>query len=1034
MLIKIIRCFRGVFSVNRSLLFQSASLGLLSVVVLLSAGCPLLFGGRGSDVPAVQGKPTTEYFWGHWVRMDQEEYWYVADRSVYRAATEILVASCDDVSLTAGGYDLDKESENVIRVNNGEFFLYRSRGAQGRLSGTVAVQGATTSRAVQAIGGNIGSVSMVIKNLRNPLNTGTVLVASDGSFSIDEIVPTDSYEISTTITHTDGNRSAGPSLEVTPKSVLEDIGTILLTDVAYNFKISVDVPEGFLYADGTAIPIIIKIRNIGTADSKGANFEFPAMDGITVTSSADPILGTIKPGLEKTIDALVSCPAIQNDYEDKLLRITIIDAYNNTWNDQVSIRFYKEPMDFSIASLNNPVFGVVMTPEKEGYWFTTVTAGGNRYEANLELPWRETGYLVALSRATVATESRYSLGIGVPAGTNTQIQALTRTGVYEINDLETQAAGIAHGEMIVAYLHDEDIDFYSVGGRASRPAATPAGGRYDTIQQVSLAALPAGTSVHYTLDGATPSVTSAIYTTPLTIDRPLTIKALALGDDLDTSAIMEESYSFRVARPLFSRSGSLWTINCATPGATIRFTTDLSDPGTSSPIYTPGTELEDAGGIFKARAWYPLWEVSELGASSGAPDATFTASLDTVKQGQEISFDASAVTDDDTTQEAIEVSWDFGDGSEASTWNSIKTTIYSYSNPGNYTVTLSARDKYGVIGTVTQTITVNASGSPVAAFAMTPSIPVIGQAVSFNASTTTDDDTDLADIEVRWDFNGDGEWEVNWTTAKTTSYTWDSEVDVTIILEVRDAFGFTDQASRAVTVLAVSPIPRNGLLAEYLFNGNAGDTSGNNNHGTASMAVLTANRQNQAATAFEFNGTTSLISANANAINMQFTISGWIKIDDPAKVNYLYSERCVHGNGGDDRSRVYLSRVATSSDPSWSNRVVFYIRTQSGAWNDYDGYYVITVNEFSSGWIHVVATRNNGDLRIWVNGILQATTVFSYGRNANNYQLRVPSNDRSLIGAAWTGTLYYGHGRLDDIRVYNRVLTSDEIASLYTEN
>ena len=38
-----------------------------------------------------------------------------------------------------------------------------------------------------------------------------------------------------------------------------------------------------------------------------------------------------------------------------------------------------------------------------------------------------------------------------------------------------------------------------------------------------------------------------------------------------------------------------------------------------------------------------------------------------------------------------------------------------------------------------------------------------------------------------------------------------------------------------------SIVPRDGLVAEYLFNGNANDTSGNNHHGTNYGATLTRN-------------------------------------------------------------------------------------------------------------------------------------------------------------------------------------------------
>lgn len=228
------------------------------------------------------------------------------------------------------------------------------------------------------------------------------------------------------------------------------------------------------------------------------------------------------------------------------------------------------------------------------------------------------------------------------------------------------------------------------------------------------------------------------------------------------------------------------------------------------------------------------------------------------------------------------------------------------------------------------------------------------------------------------------------------------------------------------------PVPQDGLLSEYLFAGNAVDTSGNGNHGIVDGATLIEDRFDRSGQAYYFDGTGSSILLPATTINREFSISGWIRIDDISKSNILYSERTSHGNGADDRSRVYVLRTG-NGDANWPNRLVFHIRTKSGAWNDYDGYSVVTQNQYHSGWIHVVAIRDYGSLRIWVNGDEQDTQVnVDYHRNANLYDLRDPTNDRGYIGALWARLLYFGHGGIDDVRIYSRVLAPHEVQSLYT--
>ena len=53
---------------------------------------------------------------------------------------------------------------------------------------------------------------------------------------------------------------------------------------------------------------------------------------------------------------------------------------------------------------------------------------------------------------------------------------------------------------------------------------------------------------------------------------------------------------------------------------------------------------------------------------------------------------------------------------------------------------------------------------------------------------------------------------------------------------------------------SVSAVPLNGLIAEYLFTGNANDTSGNNLNGTVHGATLTEDRFTNPGMAYNFDG------------------------------------------------------------------------------------------------------------------------------------------------------------------------------------
>jgi len=217
--------------------------------------------------------------------------------------------------------------------------------------------------------------------------------------------------------------------------------------------------------------------------------------------------------------------------------------------------------------------------------------------------------------------------------------------------------------------------------------------------------------------------------------------------------------------------------------------------------------------------------------------------------------------------------------------------------------------------------------------------------------------------------------------------------------------------------------PRDGLVAEYLLNGTGVDTST-----TGLDATIRGNpssvfdRHGNAGGAMSFDGVDDALVGTARNINRHFTISGWVQADSEAD-DVIYAEKSSWSSTGSTlRDRVYLMRRETGE-------ILFYIRTKSGAWNDYDGYVVETNAVFTSGWTHVAAIRNDSELLIYVNGQNQSTSVRDYARNANTYDLRDPMDNES--GIAIRRGVDFSESTLDDIRVYDRVLTSEEVLALY---
>ncbi len=96
------------------------------------------------------------------------------------------------------------------------------------------------------------------------------------------------------------------------------------------------------------------------------------------------------------------------------------------------------------------------------------------------------------------------------------------------------------------------FDFNSVeittdegGAVVEAPAFSVPGGIYTTPQTVTLTAA-AGCTIHYTIDGTTPTAESTVYTEPLNISENTTVKAVAADAKGTLSGVATETYTFPV--------------------------------------------------------------------------------------------------------------------------------------------------------------------------------------------------------------------------------------------------------------------------------------------------------------------------------------------------------------------------------------------------------------------------------------------------------------------------------------------------------
>ena len=220
-----------------------------------------------------------------------------------------------------------------------------------------------------------------------------------------------------------------------------------------------------------------------------------------------------------------------------------------------------------------------------------------------------------------------------------------------------------------------------------------------------------------------------------------------------------------------------------------------------------------------------------------------------------------------------------------------------------------------------------------------------------------------------------------------------------------------------------------GLLLYLPFSGNIADSSGNGNPTTAVGNVLTYDAHGYANNAF---------GATGNGEKIYVTNNGSIKFDTAWAISLGFMVNDV-------RPETYISMVdpATGNGPSFNfgNTLAYYPYylacgsgditldcSSIGAVNNYNITDSSTFSPVPGAWYNGIVQYYRGTIKIYINGKLLATKIGS-GTEA----LLCP-NSKIVIGNWWDGNPANNsmnlNGKLDNIRLYNRVLTPHEIVAL----
>lgn len=225
-------------------------------------------------------------------------------------------------------------------------------------------------------------------------------------------------------------------------------------------------------------------------------------------------------------------------------------------------------------------------------------------------------------------------------------------------------------------------------------------------------------------------------------------------------------------------------------------------------------------------------------------------------------------------------------------------------------------------------------------------------------------------------------------------------------------------------IFAQSPVTQ-GLVAWYPFTGSASDLSGNQLNGTVMGATLTTDRFGNSNAAYHFNAadTQYILVPHDTLLNMSGSVSAafWVY-----KTSY----------GGPDSSTAIMSVFHKGRDVhnSFGFYTVhftdrFYVRNFGIDGANTDPVSSITLDT----WHFVVGVHDMAlnEIRLYVDGVLKQTMPgVNYSGNTQ-HPLVIGRHYKESDGTG--GAAFPFDGKIDDLRLYNRVLSHQEILEIYNE-
>ncbi|WCB95824.1 virion structural protein [Baekduia alba] len=518
-------------------------------------------------------------------------------------------------------------------------------------------------------------------------------------------------------------------------------------------------------------------------------------------------------------------------------------------------------------------------------------------------------------------------------------------------------------------------------------------GRLDEVRVYSraLSAAEVGTDMNLPVDH------DAAPTAPTALTATASADAVALDWNAATDDNGVTGYE------VYRSTTSGFTPSAANHVATVNSATAYTDtalaPGTYYYVVT-ATDASDNESNPSGQA------SATVTADTTAPTVTVTApAAGATVSGSAVALTATAT--DNRSVASVQFKVDGTDVGSADTtapyaanWSTLSATNATHS------ITAVAKDAAGnATSSAAVSVTVNNGTPPTVAL----TAPAAGATVTgaTTISATAGDDRGVTQVQFKVDGTDVGApdtsspYSISWSSATVANGTH----SITAVASDTDG-NTTTSAARSVTASNSSPAPT-GLVASYGFDEATGTTA---NDGSGKGHAGTIDGPIRAATgkfggALSFDGVNDLVTVPDAAdldLTTGLTMEAWV---DPSVLSGWRTVVLKEQSAG----MVYGLYANTDT-----NRPSGHVSTPSET--DTRGTAQMALNT----WTHLAVTYDGSTLRLYVNGTLASSKAVTGAMPAGTQPLRIGGN------AIWGE--YFG-GLIDEVRIYNRALSSVEIGS-----